>query len=90
MSNQLHDLKEKILSFHPELAEKAIDLEVGFDAQASKYTVALRKGGEEMGAYLEKEDADECLAGKKCVNLAVLVTQLAAELEEILTPRKPG
>jgi hypothetical protein len=90
MSNQLNALKEKILAFHPEIAEKAIDLDVGFDAQEGKYTVKLRKAGEEVGAYLEKQDADECLGGKKCVNLAVLVTQLLTELEEILTPRKPG
>ena len=43
-----------------------------------------------MGAYLDPKDADDCLAGKKCVNLAVQVTQLLAELEDLITPRKPG
>lgn len=90
MSHQLTDLTEKIRAFHPELGEKAIELDVGFDAQAGKYTVKLRQAGEEVGAYLEKQDADDCLAGKKCLNLAVLVTQLLNELEEIVTPRKPG
>ncbi len=83
MSNQLHDLKEKILAFFPELAERAIDLEVGFDASAGKYTVKLRKSGQELDAYLEKQDAEECLAGKKCLNLAVLVTQLITDLEAL-------
>ncbi len=90
MGNNLSVLKDKILEFHPELAEKSIDLDVGFDAPAGKYTVKLRKAGEEVGAFLEKQDADDCLAGKKCVNLAVLLTQLITELEEITTPRKPG
>ncbi|MDI6853183.1 MAG: hypothetical protein QME75_06200 [Deltaproteobacteria bacterium] len=90
MSDQLNNLKEKILAFFPELAERGIELEVGFDAAADKYTVKLRKAGEEQGAYLEKQDAEECLAGKKCLNLTVLVTQLLTELEEIITPRKPG
>jgi hypothetical protein len=90
MSNQLDELREKILAFFPELAERAIELDVGFDASAGKYTVKLRKAGEEQGAYLEKQDAEECLAGKKCLNLAVLVTQLITELEEVITPRKPG
>jgi hypothetical protein len=83
MSNQLHDLKEKILAFFPELAERAIDLDVGFDASAGKYNVKLRKSGQELGAYLEKQDAEECLAGKKCLNLAVLVTQLITDLEAL-------
>ena len=43
-----------------------------------------------MGSYLDQKDADDCLAGKKCVNLAVQVTQLSAELEDLITPRKPG
>jgi hypothetical protein len=30
------------------------------------------------------------MGGKKCLNLAVLVTQLLAELEDLITPRKPG
>ena len=90
MSNKFSDLRERIVGFHPELAEGSIDLELGFDAQAGKYTVKLRKAGEEVGAYLEKQDAEECLAGKKCLNLVVLVTQLITELEELITPRKPG
>jgi hypothetical protein len=90
MSTELNELRDKILAFHPEIAAKSIDLEVGFDAAAGKYTVKLRQAGEEVGAYLEKQDAEECLAGKKCVNLAVLVTQLLTELEEIITPRPPG
>jgi hypothetical protein len=90
MSAELNELKEKILAFHPEIIEKSIDLDVGFDAAAGKYTVQLRRAGEEVGAYLEKPDAEECLAGKKCVNLAVLVTQLLTEMEEITTPRQPG
>jgi len=40
--------------------------------------------------YLDKKDADACMAGKKCVNLAVQVAQFLAEFEDILTPRKPG
>ena len=43
-----------------------------------------------MGSYLDPKDADDCLAGKRCANLAVQVTQLLAELEDLLTPRKPG
>lgn len=90
MAVDLPALRAKIFEFHPEIAERSIDLDVGFDAQAEKYTVKLRKAGQEVGAFLEKADAADCLAGRKCVNLAVLLTQLITELEEIITPRKPG
>lgn len=90
MAVDLPALKAKILEFHPEIVAKSMDLDVGFDAQAAKYTLKIRKAGEEVGAFLERTDAEDCLAGRKCVNLGVLLTQLITELEEIITPRKPG
>ena len=83
-------LKGKILEFHPEIAAKAIDLDVTFDQPNSRYLVKLSKNGQEFGLYLDQKDADACMDGKKCVNLAVQVAQCLAEFEDILSPRKPG
>ena len=83
-------LTEKIRGFHPELDQHGVSLSVDWDAAGKRFALKLGKAGEEVGAYLDQKDADECMTGKKCLNLAVLVTQLRADLEDLITPRKPG
>jgi hypothetical protein len=90
MNYTTEQLKEKIHGFHPELAQKGVSLSVDWDAAGKRFAFKLGKAGKEAGAYLEQKDADECMAGKKCLNLAVLVTQLLADLEDLITPRQPG
>jgi hypothetical protein len=90
MNYSTAQLKEKIGGFHPELAQNGVNLSLEGDAAGKRFALKLGKAGKEVGAYLEQKDADECMAGKKCLNLAVLVTQLLAELEDLITPRKPG
>lgn len=81
-----------IHKFHPEIKQNNLDLNVNYnyDEAQDRYLVKLSKSGETVGAYLGQKDADDCLKDKKCVNLAVQVTQLIAELEDLLTPRKLG
>ena len=90
MNYSTDQLKEKVRGFHPELAQNGVDLSVDWDAAGKRFALKLGKAGKEVGAYLDQKDADECMTGKKCLNLAVLVTQLLAELEDLITPRKPG
>ena len=90
MNQQIDRVAEKIREFHPEIARNNVDLSVTWDETGKRYALKLSKAGKAVGSYLDKKDADECLAGKKCVNLAVQVTQLLAELEDLITPRKPG
>ena len=90
MNQPVSSIIAKIREFHPEIAQNNIDLMVTWDEAGKRYALKLSKSGETVGSYLDQKDADECLAGKKCVNLAVQVTQLIAELEDLLTPRKPG
>ena len=90
MSYSIDNLKEKIREFHPEIQRTGVNLSISRDEAGKRFALKLSKAGEEVGAYLDEKDADECMAGKKCVNLAVQVTQLLAELEELITPRKPG
>ncbi len=84
------NLKAKIREFQPEIDQKGMDLSVTWDAAGKRFALMLSQAGQQVGAYLDKKDADECLAGKKCLNLAVQVTQLIAELTDLVTPRKPG
>ena len=90
MNYSTDQLKEKIAGFHPELAQNGVSLSADWDAAGKRFALKLGKGGKEVGAYLDQKDADECMAGKKCLNLAVLVTQLLADLEDLISPRKPG
>ena len=83
-------LKDKIRELHPESARQGLNLTVTFDEAANRFVLKLIKGGHELGAYLEKKDADACMDGEKCLDLAVQLTQLLAEFEDLLTPRKPG
>lgn len=90
MNQPINSVIAKIREFHPEIDQNNIDLSVSWDAAGKRYALKLSKSGETVGSYLDQKDADECLAGKKCLNLAVQVTQLIAELEDLITPRKPG
>ncbi len=90
MNYTVDQLKGKILEFHPEIARLGLDLNLTFDAPQNRYALKLSKAGEELGLYLQKSDADDCMAGKKCVNLAVQVAQILEEFKDILTPRKHG
>ena len=90
MNYSTDQLKEKVRGFHPELDRNGVNLSVDWDAAGKRFALKLSKAGKEVGAYLDQKDADECMAGKKCLNLAVLVTQLLGELEDLITPRQPG
>lgn len=83
-------LREKIQALHPEIEGNGLALGLFYDEAGRRYTLKLSKGQEEVGSYLEKQDADDCMAGKKCVHLAVQLTQMIAELQDLVTPRKPG
>jgi hypothetical protein len=83
MEYSIDTLKDKIREFHPELAEKGMNLTVIPEGE-DKYLVKLDKNGEEFGFYLEKKEADDCMAGKSCVNMAILITECVVELEDRL------
>jgi hypothetical protein len=87
MNQPISSVIEKIREFHPEIDRKNMDLSVSWDEAGKHYALRLSKSGVTVGAYLDPKDADECLAGKKCVNLAVQVTQLIADLEDLITPQ---
>ncbi len=90
MGYTMAGLRDKILELHPEIEKNDLNLQISLDEQGGRYLLRFTKKGQELGAYLEKQDADDCMDGKKCLNLAVQLTQLITEFEEILSPRKPG
>jgi hypothetical protein len=84
------DLKAKIREFNPELEQKGVNLEITWEEAGHRFALKLSQAGQETGAYLHQKDADECMSGERCLNMVVIVTQMVAELEDLVTPRKPG
>ncbi len=68
-------LKEKILEIHPELEGHGIAANLVFDEEKDAYVVKLHKGSHEMTTHLERQDADDCMNGIKCVSLGIQLEQ---------------
>ena len=67
MDYTIVDLKEKILILHPEIDAHGLALGISYDEPGQRYTLKLGKGQDEVGIFLEKKDADDCMVGKKCL-----------------------
>lgn len=90
MDYTIADLKEKILILHPEIDANGLALGIFYDEPGQRYTLKLGNRQSEVGIFLAKKDADDCMAAKQCLSLAVHLTQMIAELQDLVTPRKPG
>jgi hypothetical protein len=90
MSYSIEGLKDMIFELHPEIVQHALNLSASFDEAQNAYVLKFSRGGKELKTYLDKADADECMAGKKCIHLGVQIAQFLADFEEIASPRKPG
>lgn len=81
MGYTLSALKEKIMEIYPEIAGHGITVGIEFSGEKNAYVVAFKKGGEELTTHLEKNDADECMSGIKCVYLGVQIEQFITNFE---------
>ena len=68
-------LREKILSFYPEIAKHNIDLNISFDEAQDAWVAQLEKNDHELITYIEKKDAENCLTGIECVYLGTQIGQ---------------
>lgn len=68
-------LKEKILEMYPELERQGVAVNLVFDAEKDAYVLKLHKGNHELTTHLERQDADDCMNGIKCVSLGIQVEQ---------------
>jgi hypothetical protein len=88
MSYTVGRLKDMIFEIHPEIVQHALNLSVTFDEAKNAFVLKFSRGGRELITYLNKEDADECMEGKKCIHLGVQIGEFLADFEEIASPRK--
>jgi hypothetical protein len=76
------DLEKKIIEIHPEIAKKGLSLDLKFEADRNAWIIGFAKGDKSRYAFLDKRDADECMAGKKCIYLWGLIDQYALILDQ--------
>jgi|WetSurSiteA1Bulk_404760.scaffolds.fasta_scaffold42734_1 uncharacterized membrane protein HdeD (DUF308 family) len=89
ISYTFEGLKDMIFELHPEIVQHALNLSVTFDEAQNAYVLTFNRGGRELKTYLNKQDADECLQGEKCIHLGVQIAEFLADFEELAPARKP-
>ncbi|MEW6594039.1 MAG: hypothetical protein AB1413_04120 [Thermodesulfobacteriota bacterium] len=75
------ELCRKIIELYPDIGQCGIDVKVTHDAAKKVWLVDLRKGNHELLHHLEYPDAEDCMAGKQCISLALEIAQLRKNIE---------
>jgi|GEM_PF-264607 hypothetical protein len=89
ISYTIEGLKDMIYELHPEIVQHALNLSVIFDEAKNAYVLKFSRGGRVLNTYLDKQDADECMGGEKCIHLGVQIAQFLDDFEKIASTRKP-
>ena len=76
------ELQDKILEMYPEIMQHHVTVGIYFDETKNAYILSFRRGNDVLKTHLEKNDADECMNGIKCVYLGVQVAQFIKNFEE--------
>ena len=68
-------LKDKIVEMYPEIGQHDISVGLDLNEEKDSYMIKFKKDSHELLTYLEKEDANECMDGHKCVHLGLKITE---------------
>lgn len=82
MGYTIVDLKNKVLEMYPEIEKHNVGVDMTFDEAKNAYLLIFKRGKDALYTHLEKQDADECMNGIKCVYLGVQVAQFIKNFEE--------
>ncbi len=74
-------LEDKILEIYPEIRQYGISTSIDFDENKNAYIVKFKKDSHELETYLDKQDADECMDGVRCVHLGVKIVEFIKNFE---------
>ncbi len=75
-------LKDKVFEMYPEIREHNFSVGLDFDERKNAYILTFKRGTEVLTTHLDKQDADECMNGIKCVYLGFQVAQFIKNFEE--------
>jgi hypothetical protein len=89
ISYTIEGLKDMIYELHPEIVQHSLNLSVNFDEAKNAYVLKFSRSGRELNTHLDKQDADECMGGNKCIHLGVQMAQFIDDFEGIVSTRKP-
>ena len=82
MAYTIADLKNKVVEMYPEIGKHNVAVDMTFDDRKNAYLLTFTRGKEVLATHLEKQDADECMNGIKCVYLGVQVAQFIKNFED--------
>ena len=80
-------LKDKIMEMYPEINEHGVSVALDFSKEKKAYVVKLKKDQRELSTHLEKQDADECMDGIKCIHLGIKIGQFIENFERDKTKK---
>ncbi len=74
-------LKDKIFEIYPEISRHGIGVGLDFSKEKNAYVIKFKKDSHELTTYLDKNDADECMDGVKCIHLGVKIGEFIKNFE---------
>jgi hypothetical protein len=74
-------LEDKILEMYPEVRQHGINISLDFNEEKNAWIIKFKKAHHELTTHLEKQDADDCIEGKKCVYLGVQIGEFIKNFE---------
>ncbi len=74
---------KKIREIYPDIGACGIDVQVDYDATQNRWVVDLKKDQHQLKTYLEPGDAENCLEGRRCIDLSIEIAQLRGNIERM-------
>ncbi len=74
-------LQQKLTEMYPEIETHKIGLALDFDTGKNAWIVTLVKGDHTLSTFLEKQDADACVEGDRCVYVGLQIGQFVENFE---------
>ena len=79
----IEGLKDMVLQVHPEIVQHALNLSATYDKGKKAYVLTFSRGGRELKTFLNKEEAEQCMKGNRCVYLGVQIAEFIADFEKL-------
>ena len=73
MNVKASELIAKIREIHPELEKNGVQVACYFEERTQAWVVGLNFEEHSLETRLDKADAEDCLAGRKCVHLGAQI-----------------